>query len=322
MPWIKQDLDDEDRPDRSESRQGRLFNNHDRLSGQANGPSVWDNSNSELPKIPKPSSEDKPAKKYILSRRVFFLMLFCGLFALVWVFSLGVLAGRGKIFESELFQKVEGLLGLEHQEEIVPVAEVKVKPPDTEPQEPAKKPELTFYDTLNQKKPKAKRAVEGPMTKPTPPTQPVRAAVKPAAKPPPEKPAKEKPVKEKPVKEKPVPIKPEFKIEATVKKPVKKEKPGVKTVKEKSVAPPPMRAPGENFTVQVAAATNIPDAEKAVRELRRKGFDAYYYQVELKGKQYFRVRVGRYERIEQARITKARLLAEGHEGIFISKLQD
>ena len=308
MPWIKQDLNDEDRPAKSESRQGRLFNNHDRHNGKTNGPSAWNHSNHELPKASKTLPDDKPAKKIVLSRRFFYFSLFICLLALVWVFSLGVLAGRGNIFESEWFLKVEALLGLEHPEDIVPVAEVKVKPPDPQPQKPAKDPELTFYDTLNQKKPKPKRAVEGPMTKVTPTTQPNRL---PAPKPSPEI----------PVQKKHMEIRPEPKVENKAAKPVKELKTAVITVKE-SAAPPPMRAPGENFTVQVAAATNIPDAEKAVRELRRKGFDAYYYQVELKGKKYFRVRVGRYERIEQARITKARLLADGHEGIFISKLQD
>jgi len=97
---------------------------------------------------------------------------------------------------------------------------------------------------------------------------------------------------------------------------------GVATVKTETSAAPPPRRPGENFSIQVAAADSLAEAEKMAASLKARGLDAYYYQVELDGRKYFRVRIGRYETREQAKAAMAELEAKGFKNMFISALID
>jgi DedD protein len=60
--------------------------------------------------------------------------------------------------------------------------------------------------------------------------------------------------------------------------------------------PPPARAPApgnlSSWVIQVAALTELPRARGLERELRAKGFPAFIEQAQVKGKTYFRVRLG------------------------------
>ncbi|MBN1627764.1 MAG: SPOR domain-containing protein, partial [Deltaproteobacteria bacterium] len=61
------------------------------------------------------------------------------------------------------------------------------------------------------------------------------------------------------------------------------------------------------YTVQVAAISELANAEKAVKDLLEKGFDAYYYESTVKGKKYYRVRCGRFSDQSQARAYSKKL---------------
>lgn len=257
---------------------------------------------------------------------------------MLWVFVLGVLVGRGTIFQNQVFRDFEERLtggAAADSNAPVPVVEIageKNKQPDSGAATEEQEPELTFYKDLTSTKPRKekinvkplKRKIVIPEPKPDEELKPTEvAAKKPTEKPEPAKSAK--PAKPAEPVKKPV----EKKQEA---KPAASEKPepkplvvtsGVKTVKEEvSDAPPPKRKSGENFTVQVAAAGSIVEAEKMVKRLINKGFDAYFYQVELKGRKYIRVRVGRYKTFTEAKNCLEKLSTAGYSKMFVSALTD
>jgi len=71
---------------------------------------------------------------------------------------------------------------------------------------------------------------------------------------------------------------------------------------EKAPEPEPQSLPQDRtqagkarFTVQVAAFENGTQAVKMVNELDQKGYPAYFYKIEVKGKTYFRVRCGKFQ---------------------------
>jgi len=210
----------------------------------------------------------KPAGPVVLSPR---LMFWGGLglaVLLIWVFTLGILVGRGSIFQSKTFKRLEDRLVRSSGQSSNTVVEVTEEPVDRPIAAPPEKPELTFYESLTQSHSGPKKAAETG--------------------------TKEKLVVTS----------------------------GVATVKTETSAAPPPRRPGENFSIQVAAADSLAEAEKMAASLKARGLDAYYYQVELDGRKYFRVRIGRYETREQAKAAMAELEAKGFKNMFISALID
>jgi hypothetical protein len=99
------------------------------------------------------------------------------------------------------------------------------------------------------------------------------------------------------------------------------ETPGLRQ-KSQSVGSDLYRPPGggkSGFTVQVAALETRGTAEELSRELRRKGHPAYFYDVSIQGKTYFRVRCGRFGTRDEAEAYARRLRTkEGIEG-FVSE---
>jgi cell division septation protein DedD len=73
------------------------------------------------------------------------------------------------------------------------------------------------------------------------------------------------------------------------------------------VPSPQMR--GE-WTVQVAATRDPATADRIVRQLRAKGYDAYVVTMRRQGQTFHRVRVGRYPSLESANHAVARLRRE------------
>jgi DedD protein len=61
------------------------------------------------------------------------------------------------------------------------------------------------------------------------------------------------------------------------------------------------------WTVQVNAFEEEKDAEELVRRLKQKGLDAYVVSVDVRGKMWFRVRVGRFDSQDQAKKLESRL---------------
>ncbi|HWP59768.1 MAG TPA: SPOR domain-containing protein [Candidatus Acidoferrales bacterium] len=85
------------------------------------------------------------------------------------------------------------------------------------------------------------------------------------------------------------------------------EKPGAKKTSPK---PEPQAQPEQaqakkelagNWTVQVNAFPHERDANELAKRLSAKGYDAYVVPVEVKGRTWYRVRVGRFANREQAK---------------------
>jgi cell division septation protein DedD len=75
------------------------------------------------------------------------------------------------------------------------------------------------------------------------------------------------------------------------------------------------------FTVQVAALESRDMAEKMIGRLRAGGHPAYYYDVRIKGKTYYRVRCGRFlSRSEAEAYARSLSRKEGVKG-FVSELE-
>ena len=249
--------------------------------------------------VPDSKPKTKPEKVGVisLSRGVAFL---CGVglvFLILWVFILGILVGRGSIFQNEAFQKMQEKLLDKNVDDFAQALEI------TEEKaikaEGKGETELTFFEDLTKKRKDEERR---------------RTAEKDEKESASSK-KQEKPEKrnEKDKQEKQTPA-----AEKTV-KPAN----DVKTVpNHASEAKPPERNPGENFTVQVAAARNLEGADKIVNKLKKDGFDAYYYQVVLQNRKYFRIRVGRFSNREDAQAAYKKLAEKGYKNMFVSSLLD
>ncbi len=61
------------------------------------------------------------------------------------------------------------------------------------------------------------------------------------------------------------------------------------------------------YTIQVASITELAKAEKTVKQLIEKGFNAYYYEATVKGRKYYRVRCGKFPDRQEARKYSIRL---------------
>jgi len=74
----------------------------------------------------------------------------------------------------------------------------------------------------------------------------------------------------------------------------------------KDGAPPLQETPdsespqGRHFTVQLASVEEKSGAERVIKRLGEKGCDAYYYETEVRGKTYYRIRCGRFTNREEA----------------------
>lgn len=88
-------------------------------------------------------------------------------------------------------------------------------------------------------------------------------------------------------------------------------------------APAPTMAPraaieGGTFQVQVTAVAERASAEKLVRELETKGYDAEISPAKVGGKTLYRVRVGKFPSDEAARQAVAKLRSQGYPRAFVA----
>jgi len=67
------------------------------------------------------------------------------------------------------------------------------------------------------------------------------------------------------------------------------------------------------YTIQVASVTELVKAEKTVKQLIEKGFNAYYYEASVNGKKYYRVRCGQFS--DRMEAQKYSLRLEGKTGL-------
>ncbi len=231
------------------------------------------------------------------------------LFLLIWIFALGILVGRGFLPGDQAVGELKDQIG--KLQEVIRRDRVQ----QVEREEPPESPKLAFYEKLATKKDealgkKAARAKNQPREKPKP------------AAPEPEKERKREPVTEKPESRQARAEAPETPKPSTETKP----RPATAAVEsgDDGIPPPVAERDGllvkARFTVQVAAMETRSAAEEMIRRLKRNGHPAYYYDVTVKGRTYYRVRCGRFlsrtEAEAYARVLKQR---EGING-FVSEL--
>jgi hypothetical protein len=74
------------------------------------------------------------------------------------------------------------------------------------------------------------------------------------------------------------------------------------------------------FTIQLASLTEVNKAEELVDRLNRKGYSVYYYEVDVDGRTYYRIRYGRF--ISRAEAEKNAQILAHNEGIhgFVATL--
>ena len=225
----------------------------------------------------------------VLSRRSAAWWMFGIGVLMIWVFTLGILVGRGTIFKNKTFQQIEKRLSPSEKELPPPVVEV-TDPPASPDQK------LTFYDNLS-----TSRQKPDPEKFKTPPPKIEPVEVAPPSDPPPSG-------------------------NGTAMTDLSKAKAGAPAEAKKEPATPkpvsPGEEPGVRFTVQVAASDTMEQAEKMAQRLKQNGYDAYYYEVEVNGRRYVRVRVGRYSTREQAQAVMAELEAAGHSQMYIARITD
>jgi len=256
----------------------------------------------------KRSSEKKKGRTFQVEMRAGSLFLWGGglLFLLVWIFALGILVGRGSLPADRAVGELKEQIG--KLQEIMRRDRAQQIEPEEEPPE---SPKLAFYEKLATKKDDAlerRTARSEPMVKKqVRPAAPVRPTQEPEPIPESaEKVRKAEPETSRPAERSP-PEKPSARAEETrVPEPVA-ERDGL-LVKAR-------------FTVQLAATTTRSAAEEMIRRLKRKGHPAYYYDVEVNGTTYYRVRCGRFlSRTEAEQYAGLLRKKEGVNG-FVSKLE-
>ncbi len=75
-----------------------------------------------------------------------------------------------------------------------------------------------------------------------------------------------------------------------------------------------------NFTVQVSSWTKQRDADRVVERLKNAGFTPYVVEANVKGRQWYRVRVGRYATQAEARDAADRLRSVNENGVWVTKV--
>ena len=230
-------------------------------------------------------SRNKVRKKYLVEMTTLsvFLWGFCLFFLLAWIFVLGILVGRGFIpggesAISELKAQISRLQAM--------VGNSKVR--DKRPQKtPDKNPELAFYERLSSKKVEVKNRwqPEKDVTSPGEEVKPNKIVAFP----------KNRMEKEGDLSTK-VDLTPQGQRIPQV-PPIGKQKGGpserLQILTENS-------APEIRYTVQLASLGSRGKAEMMINDLVDRGYPAYYYEADVKGKTYFRVRCGEFNSSKEA----------------------
>ena len=241
-----------------------------------------------------PAPPKKPPQKIgvlTLTRGAAFLCAVGLVFLIVWVFVLGILVGRGAIFQNEAFRKMQEKLLDNKVNEFAQALEVTEENPPAKARPVPVKTELTFFEDLTKSK-----------------TAPEEKAGRPPNPPPKTIPPK----KESPAKPEPPAV------------PLKLQDPGAsaKSAAKAKDATAPERNPGEKFTVQVAAARTLDEAGMMIDRLKKQGFEAYYYKYVSNNTTYYRIRVGRLKSRAEAQAMLERLTEKGSKNMFLSTLVD
>jgi len=221
-------------------------------------------------------------KKYHIEMTSFsiFVWAFCLFFLLTWIFVLGILVGRG-FFPSA----VSAISDIKGQIGRLQGIVAKNHEPDP-PKKAASDPKLAFYDRLSDKKDAAQKEKDI--------GRPPQIA--------------KKSLEKKDEAPKAVPPPPSA---------VPKERPPSSGVMHKGGDAPPGEA---RYTIQLASLELASQAEKMSNRLVKRGFPAYFYDVKVKGKTYYRVRCGRFATRKEAEAFAEKLKKEAGVKGFITRL--
>lgn len=75
------------------------------------------------------------------------------------------------------------------------------------------------------------------------------------------------------------------------------------------------------YTVQVSSWTTAADADRAVTKWKGAGFDAYVVEALVKGRTWYRVRVGRYATMAEAQEAVSQMRAVQENGVWVTKFE-
>ena len=248
----------------------------------------------------KKNKKVSPGKKpfLVLSRKAIAGWLVVVFFVCAWMFTIGVLVGRGtsplQIDINELQKKLAAAK-----------EELKRKNPDrsrNKPEAVKEKTELEFYEALKERRqaPKSSRQGNSPVSN------------KKIAPPPVSKPPESKKVSKKRL----------TKVRKTIKEPADSTTSGSPPPSETQPNASKIKAEptAKLYTIQVAAFKAAADADKLVAELKKKGFIAYRAIGKVPGKGlWYRVRVGKYNDKAGASNTIAKLKKAGKKPILVEK---
>ena len=231
----------------------------------------------------KPTGRKGTKKKYQFEMTSFsiFVWTFCLFFLLTWIFVLGILVGRG-FFPSAVtaISDIKGQIGR--------LQGMVGKNHEPEPRKEAvSDPKLAFYDRLSDKKDEAQKEKHHEKEGPQVPRKPVEA--------------KEEAPKTAQPAPKPVPH---------------QENPSNGGMHEGAKAP----SGQARYTIQLASLELASQAEKMTKRLVDRGFPAYYYDVKVKGKTYYRVRCGRFVTRKEAEAFVEKLKKEAGVKGFVTRL--
>lgn len=213
-----------------------------------------------------------------------FFWVFGLCFLLTWVFVLGVLVGRGFLPSA-----VSTITELKAQVTRLQGLVTHGKSTNSAPPKGADSdPKLAFHEKLSGKKEDVKK--KGPPEERTGPPRGESAQVKPEA----------------PPKGSPDARKPE--VQGTAGR-----APEASSASTASTGP-------LQFTVQLAALEDRGKAESAIQQLKGRGFDAYFHEVKVKGKTYYRVRCGKFKTREDAALHAKKLTDQAGMNGFVTKI--
>jgi cell division septation protein DedD len=202
-------------------------------------------------------------------------------FLLIWVFVLGILVGRG-FFPGSLTT----ISDLKSQiKTLQDMGSHKETYDSTASKETDNNPKLAFYDKLTSKKDEIKNNWK-PETKVDTSTS-----------------EKEKSSLEN----------------ESAQKPVKDENALIKALEKKEEYKPSTAQ--DLYTVQIASIGDKEKAGKMIKDLNDQGYDAYFYEVDVKGNRYYRIRCGKFSSREEALNYSQRLEKEAGLKGFVSRIE-
>jgi cell division septation protein DedD len=210
-----------------------------------------------------------------LTRREALLWLGIASFAMIWMFTLGVIVGRGHSPVRFDVEKIKKELASLREQALRQEKENDKTRTDMTPHAM----DFDFYEALTDKKEEARRkSVLKALEEPSEPPEAAESSPKPAAKRSPENTQKEQ------------------------------EEKGLQKREETRASADRKEAAPSAFVVQVASLQDAAKAEALVSSLKQKGYKAYAVTARVPGKGiYHRVRVGRFENRLEASRTLARL---------------